>query len=137
MNSYYDIDTKDIKEKKDKIKDLVKSITGDKLDNIKEVISEINTMIEERKTLSKSLTMSCDKVLSSINGIIGRIPPDALKEEITLHSKIIEIEEIKIKEHLDCWRDVAQLKNELRETLREFRDEENKSNVYSDLLNNE
>jgi hypothetical protein len=57
---------------------------------------------------------------------MGRITPEFIKEEISLHDKAIQVEEAKIKEKLDCWRDIALLKRELRERLHDFRAEETK-----------
>lgn len=129
-----DQDMELIGQQRDNVKDFIASINVDKIENIKEVMDEITTMIAERKDLSSVLIMSCDKVLSSTSSIISRIPPEALREEIQLHAKVLEIEELKIREKLECWRDVARLKQELREHLAEFRDQESKQNSLSSLL---
>jgi hypothetical protein len=121
-------------EKNESVRDLVSSINVDKIENIKQVIEEINELILERTELSKSLILSYETLLSRINNIMGRITPEFIKEEISLHDKAIQVEEAKIKEKLDCWRDIALLKRELRERLHDFRAEENKKDAYSSLL---
>ena len=130
-------DIERLKEDKRKIDDFINSLNSDKIENIKQLITEINEMIEERKVLSGSLINAYEGLLSRINGVIGRLPPENLKEEIVLHDKAVNIEEAKIKEHLDCWRDIALLKRELREVLREFREQESMKNTYSSLLDEE
>ena len=123
-----------LKEDKKKIDDFINSLNTDKIDNIKQLITEIDEMITERKKLSSSLIMAYEGLLSRINGIISRTPQENLKEEIILHDKAVNIEEAKIKEHLDCWRDIALLKRELREVLREFREQESMQSTYTSLL---
>lgn len=132
-----DKELKRIEEQAGKSKDFLSSLNVSKIENIKQLIAEINDMIEERTRLSKKLINSYESLLSRINGIIGRIPQENLKEEITLHDKAVNVEEAKIAEELNCWRDIALLKRELREVLREFREQENMQNTYSELLGNE
>ncbi len=132
-----DYELEKIRGDKKEIDDFITSLNTDKLENIKQVIIEINDMIEERKRLSATLINSYEGLLSRINSIINRTPPENLREEIILHDKAINVEEAKIKEHLDCWRDVALLKKELREVLREFREQESMQNTYSGLLSDE
>ena len=130
----YDKKIEDLKDDKRKIDDFINSLNTDKIDNIKQLIIEINEMIEERKILSRNLINSYEGLLSRINSIIGRLPQENFREEIILHDKAVNVEEAKIKEQLDCWRDIALLKKELREVLREFREQESMQNTYSSLL---
>ncbi len=129
--------TKQIKEmenKKSRFSDFIDNLNNVKIDNIKEVVNEINDMIDERKKLSLNLVNAYEGLLSRINAIIGRIPQENLREEITLHDKAVKIEEAKIREHVDCWRDIALLKKEMREVLRELREQESMQNTYADLF---
>ncbi|MFP4118251.1 MAG: hypothetical protein ACLFTR_05000 [Candidatus Woesearchaeota archaeon] len=131
---------KELKEIEDEKKGMDKLLDGlntEKIQNIQQVIDEINELIKEREKLSSKLINSYESLLSKINSIIGRVPQDNLKEEIVLHEKVVNVEEAKIREHLDCWRDIALLKRELREVLREFREQESMQNTYADLLSGE
>ena len=124
----------DIGNNKEKVTDFVSSLHTDKIENIRQVIQEISELIQERRQLSNNLIMSCESMLSRINGITTRIPQENIREEIQLQEKAIGVEEVKLNEQLNCWRDIALLKKELREVLREFREQESIQNTYSDLL---
>jgi septation ring formation regulator EzrA len=131
-----DKELEQLRGKQDAFSDILTSLNLDKMENIKQVIAEINDLIAERKFLSSSLINAYEGLLSRINSIIARTPQENLKEEIILHEKAVQVEEAKIGEHLNCWRDIAKLKEELREVLREFREQESVQNSYDELLNN-
>jgi hypothetical protein len=38
------------------------------------------------------------------------MPQEAVKESISLHEEYVRVEEAKIRESIDCWRDIALLK---------------------------
>lgn len=126
----------ELREKQNGFSDILSSLNVDKMENIKQVIAEINDLITERTVLSSSLINAYESLLTRINGIISRTPQENLKEEIVLHEKAVQVEEAKITEHLNCWRDIAKLKEELREVLREFREQESMQHSYDELLNN-
>lgn len=125
-----------LQSRKDNVKDLISSLNEGKIGNIKQVINEINELIVERQALSNAMILEYDSLQSKINSIIARVNPENIKEEIILQDKSILVEEAKLKEKLDCWRDIALLKRELRERLRESREEQQKNDSYSELLGN-
>ncbi len=128
---------KEIENEKKGIDRLLDGLNSEKIQNIRQVIDEIDDLIKEREKLSSKLINSYESLLSRIASIINRVPQDNLKEEIILQEKAVNVEEAKIKENLDCWRDIALLKRELREVLREFREQESMQNTYADLLSGE
>lgn len=119
------------------VRDVMGRLNDDKIENIGQIIKEINELIVERQKLSEILISSYEKLLSKINEILYKLPPSTFKEEIALSSKFVEVEEQKTKEKLDCWRDVALLKKELRERLSEFREEEQKKSNISNFLDSD
>ena len=56
------------------------------------------------------------------------------KAEVEFRKKIIEADEMKVQEKLNCFRDVALLKKELRELIQEFREKESRASVLGSLL---
>ena len=128
---------KEIENEKKGLDRLLDGLNTEKIENIQQVIDEIHELIKEREKLSSKLINSYEGLLSRMNSTINRIPQENLKEEILLQEKIVNVEEAKIKEHLDCWRDIALLKRELREVLREFREQESMQNTYASLLGEE
>ncbi len=124
----------DIEKEKSGVDKLLDGLNTEKIQNIRQVIDEIDDLIKEREKLSSKLINSYEGLLSRMNSIVNKIPQENLKEEILLQEKMVNVEEAKIKENLDCWRDIALLKRELREVLREFREQESMQSTYADLL---
>jgi hypothetical protein len=56
------------------------------------------------------------------------------EEKINLRKKLVEIDESKAEEKLNCWRDICQLKKELREQIKEFRDKIKKNDMLESII---
>jgi hypothetical protein len=113
---------------------LISSMKNSKTNNIKEIIEEISLMIHEREELKKIIILGYDNILSKISTILSQIKPDAVRERILLEEKSILIEEAKVREIRECWKDIAILKKELRLNLKDFKSEETKSKEICSLL---
>lgn len=129
----------------EKKKNLDSSETDSLLDNLKEAriislkeaIEEITSQIEMRQELHNEMINDIENLKSSINNMMPQVPNPTIefqKAMVELKKKLIEAEEMKIKEKLDCSRDIAMLKKELREWLREFRDKEKRAGLLGELL---
>jgi hypothetical protein len=101
----------------------------EKVETIKESISEIESLIEGRENLSKEIFGEGEKLKTEINNTlmekkINEDPNEILgaKEKTELKKKKIEISELQLNEKVSCWKDVALLKKELRERQRELSD---------------
>lgn len=101
----------------------------EKIDSIKESISEINELISGREKLSKEIFNEGEKIKTEINNYlmekrVHEDPNDIIdpKEKVELRKKKIEISELQLNERVSCWKDVALLKKELRERQRELND---------------
>ncbi len=123
------------------VEKLFKNRQDDKVGLIKESITDIHNMIAERGKLHKQLLDSLveielfvDNKMPKFESISTNTLPqksDIIKE---LLKKKIELQEIKIQEKLNVWRDIALLKKELRDHMKEFRDMESKTNMLDNIL---
>jgi hypothetical protein len=103
---------------------IFKDMHDQKLGSMKESIDDILTLIEERKKLREEIFNDMDGLTIKINNFLNE-QKDSLKPEeiMELKKKTVEIEEAKSQEKLNAWRDVSNLKKELREHMKEFRDQ--------------
>lgn len=124
----------------DDVEGLFKERQEEQLKLIQDSIDDIDSMIKERGELHNSMIASMDKLDLFIDNRMPAIEAmkgantaagDIIKE---LMKKKIEIEEIKLQEKLNYWRDVALLKKELREHKKEFRDLQSKTSMVDNLL---
>ncbi len=117
----------------DEIDKLIKGLKQNKIDSMLETIDEIKELIDERKQLSREIINEIESINSKIeSALIQLSSSDNSSEQLKLREKQIEIEQLKLKEKLDCWRDIALLKKELRERMAEEREAETKINIFDD-----
>ena len=104
-------------------------------------------MIKQRASVHKEINDHVGKVQIDIDNTLLEMPKlnstatltsnlggELVKAISELKKKKLELEEIKISEKLNLWRDVAALKKELREYVREFKEKESKSDLLDSLL---
>lgn len=102
---------------------IFKDLHDKKLGSIKEIIDDIQDLIEERKNLKNEIFSDMENISIKINNFLTEKEDNLKPEEIIeLKRKIVEVEESKAKEKLNAWRDISALKKELREYLREFKE---------------
>jgi len=130
--------TQDVKlNYKDKnVETLFKERQDDRVELLKESIEDLNSMLSSREQLHTEMFQNLDKIDLFINNSMpktasGESTQDLVKELI---KKKIELEEIKLQEALDFWRDQALLKKELREHMKEFRDLQSKTSMLDNIL---
>ena len=121
---------------KDKVNELLKNIEEEKMGSIKKVMEEINTLIEERKTLSEKIVAEINEISAKVESMLIQVAnnPENYREQMSLKEKQVLIEEAKVRERVECWRDIAGLKRELRERIKEFTDQEGKINMIDNIL---
>lgn len=125
--------------KKIRAESLLEGITKTRMFSLQETIDEIREQIKIREDLHRKMLENIENLKSSIHNMMPQMPTPTIefqKAMVELKKKLIEAEEMKIKENLDCFRDVALLKKELREFLREFRDKEKRASLLGELLAN-
>ncbi|MEM4267128.1 MAG: hypothetical protein QW404_03690 [Candidatus Nanoarchaeia archaeon] len=123
---------------------LFRNLSEDKLSSVRELITDIESMMVGRKELNKELLASLDKITIDVDNAINQIQNsitistsnsgEAIKALGDLRKKKIEIDELKLQEKLNFWRDIAMLKKELREHVKELREKESKSTLIDTLL---
>lgn len=113
----------------------------EKIEALKASIAEINTLIASRQRLSKQFFEDGEKIKSEINNYIlenDRIPladqREILSEKNDLRHKKVEIAESQLKERIDCWKDISNLKKERRIYERELQERESRLNMLNDFL---
>ena len=102
---------------------IFKDLQDKKLGSIKEIIDDIERLIEERKKLKQEIFQDLENLSIKINNFLTEKQDDLKPEEIVeLKRKAVEVEETKAQEKLNAWRDISALKKELREYIREFKE---------------
>jgi len=120
--------------------DLFKDISNVKITSIKENVDDINRLMQTREVLKKELFDDIEQSKVEINGILAKVPIDATTmpavtaEHLKLKQKLIDLEERKMQEKLNCWRDIALLKRELRENTREVQEKENSLGLLDKII---
>jgi hypothetical protein len=116
----------------------------EKVISLRNAIIEIKRLIEERKKLSKEILEDGDKIKLEIDNLIlinentirntALGQSEALSEKNSLRNKKVEISEMQLKEKIDCWKDIALLKKELRGYEKELSEKENRIRELNEIL---
>lgn len=109
----------------------------DKIESLKQEISDIEVQIEGREKLSQAVFNEGDKIKMEINNFLREISVpglDAAKDKITLKQKQVEIAEFQLKEKINCWQDVAKLKEELRTSKKELTERQSRLEMLGKIL---
>jgi len=124
--------------------EIFRSLSDAKLGNIKGVIDDINELIDKRQKLTSELFSDIDKTNIEINNSLLELKtiinsPNINKDELVraqleLRKKLIELEEVKMQEKVNNWRDIALLKKELRDRVREFKEKETSVSLLDKIL---
>jgi DNA-binding protein H-NS len=110
--------------------------------SLKKAIHEIKQLVEERKKLSLEFIKEGEELKSEINNlIIGNESTlralgqnEALIEKNALRNKKVEISELQLNEKINCWKDIALLKKELRIYEKELSEKEGRIKELNDIL---
>ncbi len=109
----------------------------DKIDSLKEEIKEIEAMISERERLSQAVFNEADKIKIEINNFLREVHPTDIegnRDKITLKQKQVELAEFQLKEKINCWQDVAKLREELRESKKELTGRQSRMEMLGKIL---
>ncbi len=95
------------------------------VDSLKSAIDDINSLIIERAKLSNELSRDIDRLKTDFgNFMLEAGNTITLPEKLELRKKLLEIEEMRLQEKLNSWRDIAALKKEHRERQKELSEKE-------------
>lgn len=120
--------------------DIFQALRAVKVDSIKGVIEDIEALIGKRDELSEQIYKKIDKLLNMLNNVelqmnATSVDDAALKREVLqLKSKQVDLETLRIREQVENWKDVAQLKHELRERVKEFKEKEGRLDMLDKIL---
>jgi hypothetical protein len=111
--------------------------------SLKKAIQEIKQLVEERKKLSLEFIKEGEDIKSEINNLIlgnestlrALGQNEALIEKNALRNKKVEISELQLNEKINCWKDIALLKKELRIYEKELSEKEGRMKELNDILN--
>jgi hypothetical protein len=115
----------------------------ERVDSLKKAIHEINQLVEERKKLSLEFIKEGETLKSEISNLIlenentlrALGQNEALMEKNSLRNKKVEISELQLNEKINCWKDVAMLKKELRIFEKELSEKEGRMKELNEILN--
>lgn len=111
-----------------------------KINSLKEIISEIEDMVKERKVLSAKFIKEGENMKVKIHNFVlenapkGENDSEFTRERAELRKKQIEISELQLNEKIGCWRDISLLKKELRENTKELNEKENRTEMLGRIL---
>jgi len=122
---------------------LLDIVGQERVDSLKKAIFEIKQLIDERKKLSLEFIKEAEAVKSEISNLILENEStlralgqnEALIEKNALRNKKVEISELQLNEKINCWKDIALLKKELRIYEKELSEKQSRMNELNDILN--
>ena len=112
----------------------------EKIQALNEAILDIKNLIQERQDLSKEILTEGETLKSEINNfLLENDNPelsdhDALLEKNNLRAKKIAVAELQLNEKIDCWKDIALLKKELRIHEKELKERQSRLDSISKFL---
>ena len=127
------------------VEKMFKDMKSENVDSVKEVIKDIDFFIAKRVEVNVDIMNHCEKLKLEIDNVAMQFPDinnrlnfqvsgEIIKAISELRKKKIEVEELKIAEKLNFFRDIATLKKELREYIKELKEKESKSNLLDSLI---
>ena len=122
-----------LKKEKD-VSKVLEAMQQDKVNLTKEAVMDIQEQIQLREELHSQILSEADKIKTSLSNLILSTSDMEEQEKARIRQKQIELDQFKVKEKIDKWKDIAILKRELRDRLKEFKETESKTQMVSELL---
>ncbi len=121
---------------------LLDVVGQERITSLRKAILEINRLIDERKKLSLEFIKEGEDIKSEISNLILENEStlralgqnEALIEKNALRNKKIEISELQLNEKINCWKDIALLRKELRIYEKELSEKEGRIKELNDIL---
>jgi len=116
------------------------SVGKAKVDSLKDLVIEINEMMKQREILSKRFIKEGENMKANIHNFLlenspkGEDDSEFTRERAELRKKQIDISELQLNEKVNCWRDIALLKKELREDTKELSEKESRAEMLGKIL---
>jgi len=123
-------------------KAVFETIGQERIDSLRKAIQEIKQLVEERKKLSLEFIREGEEIKSEITNLIIENETtvralgqnEALIEKNALRNKKVEISELQLNEKINCWKDIALLKKELRIYEKELSEKQGRMNELNNIL---
>ncbi len=118
----------------------IDSVGKAKLDSLENNIKELESMIKERNTLSQNFIKEGENMKSNIKTFLIENAPEGegdsefARERSELRKKQIDISELQLNEKVNCWRDIALLKKEFRENIKELNEKKNRADMLGRIM---
>ncbi len=116
------------------------SVGNAKVNSLKDQVKEIETMVEDRNTLSRRFIKEGESMKTNINNFLmenapkGEDDSEFTRERAELRKKQMDISELQLNEKIGCWRDIALLKKEMRESMKELNEKESRAEMLGNIL---
>ena len=118
----------------------VEDFGKEKIDALKDSIVELNSMIANRNKLSNDVIDDGERVKMEITNFLEenkiKNPEDPIEaqERSALRRKKVDICELQMSEKINCWKDIAELKKELRDREKELSEKESRLDMLGRIL---
>ena len=120
--------------KKKDVSELLNDLQQNKVSLTKESVVDIQQQIELREQMHQEVLDEIEKIKNKLSNILLSSSDMEEQEKARIRQKQVDLDQFKVKEKLDKWKDIALLKKELRDRLKEFKETEIKTQMMSDLL---
>ncbi len=116
------------------------SVGKAKTDSLKDIVAEIEQMINERNELSERFIKEGESMKSSINNFLlesapkGEDDSEFARERSELRKKQLDISELQLNEKIGCWRDISLLKKEIREHNLQINEKTSRAEMLEKIL---
>ncbi|HLD06061.1 MAG TPA: hypothetical protein VJC16_00820 [Candidatus Nanoarchaeia archaeon] len=120
--------------------DVLKSIQAEKLASFQGTVDDINVLIQLREQLFSEIMNDLEKIKIEVSNVLAetsnrpRADLETIKERLELRKKLAEVDAMKAEEKLNRWRDIAALRKELREWVKEFTEKEGSTGLLDKIL---
>ena len=120
--------------------DSIGQIGQARIESLKEAIVEIEELVDSREKLSVQIFNDGEAMKREItnflaeNAVQNPDDPVEAQERSALRRTKIEVCELQLKEKVECWKDVALLKKEMRENDKELSEREGRIDMLNDIL---
>jgi ATP-dependent Lon protease len=119
----------------DEVESILHGLKDSKSGSLRQVIADIQELISLRDELHQEMLNDIEKIKTFINTTAIQINDQTQPElAFELKKNQIDIDKFKIEEKLNRWRDVAALKKELRERVKEITEREQREAMLNEIL---
>ena len=127
-------------ERNSSLDDSVGQIGQARIESLKEAIVEIKDLVDSREKLGEQIFSDGEAMKREItnflaeNAVQNPDDPVEAQERSALRRKKIEVCELQLKEKVECWKDIALLKKEMRDNEKELNERENRIDMLNGIL---